>query len=137
MRVSTKGRYGLRVMMELAMRQGGGPAMVADLARAQALPAKYLHVLLGSLRAAGLVRALRGPNGGYELARDPRTIPALEVVEALEGRIQLAPPDEEGATAELWESCAGALSGALRGITLAALADRQRQVLAQHDHWAI
>lgn len=146
MKVSTKGRYGLRVMMELALRSGHGTVLVADLAQAQDLPPKYLHVLLGSLRAAGLVRTLRGPNGGYELARDPGRITAKDVVEALEGRIQFAATGEEGracgrggpcATQELWEEAARALSEVLAGTTLATLAERQRHLQVQGDNWAI
>jgi Rrf2 family cysteine metabolism transcriptional repressor len=140
MKVSTKGRYGLRVMMELALQYGRGPVLVADLAQAQDLPPKYLHVLLGGLRAAGLVRTLRGPNGGYELARDPGSITALEVVEALEGKIELAAPrkgHQISATQELWEAATAAMAQVLGSSTLAALADRHRQLQVQHDHWTI
>lgn len=146
MKVSTKGRYGLRVMMELALQYGRGTVLVGDLAQAQDLPPKYLHVLLGSLRASGLVRTVRGPNGGYELARDPSRITALEVVEAMEGKIQLAACGEEGkgcakgglcATQELWEATGKAMTEVLGATTLTNLADRHRQLRSQHDHWAI
>lgn len=150
MRVSTKGRYGLRVMIELAVRQGEGPILVQALADAQDLPPKYLHVLLGTLRASGLVRATRGPNGGYELALSPTHITALEVVEALEGRMALsACGDEEGgnccargdkcAARELWDEASGALTQVLGGSTLAQLAEREKQFRSQDpaDHYAI
>jgi len=146
MKVSTKGRYGLRVMMELALQYGRGTVLVGDLAQAQDLPPKYLHVLLGSLRASGLVRTVRGPNGGYELARDPSRITALEVVEAMEGKIQLAACGEEGkacnrgglcATQELWEATAQAMTDVLGAATLTTLADRHLQLRSQHDHWTI
>lgn len=142
MKVSTKGRYGLRVMMELALQYGRGTVLVGDLAQAQNLPPKYLHVLLGNLRASGLVRAIRGPNGGYELARDPARITALEVVEAMEGKVELASGGEEGrpgpcATQELWEATTQAMTDVLGASTLATLADRHRQLQAQHDHWTI
>lgn len=150
MRVSTKGRYGLRVMIELAIRQGEGPILVQDLASAQDLPPKYLHVLLGTLRATGLVNATRGPNGGYALAKDAARITALEVVEALEGRMALsACAEEEGGTCcargrtcsakELWDEASLALTSVLGSRTLAMLAERERQLRAQDpaDHYSI
>jgi len=146
MKVSTKGRYGLQVMIELALQYGRGTVLVGDLAKAQDLPPKYLHVLLGSLRASGLVRTVRGPNGGYELARDPSRITALEVVEAMEGRIELTNSNEDGissmkqgasAAKELWEQTAKAMSDVLGAFTLSDLADRQRKLQGINDHWAI
>ena len=86
MNVSAKVRYGLQLMVELALRHGSGPVLVPVIAERQRLPGKYLHVLLGSLKAAGLVRAQRGPSGGCERARHPAGISALEVIQALEGR---------------------------------------------------
>ena len=132
MKVSTKGRYGLRVMIELALQAGKGPVLVGILAEAQDLPPKYLHILLGSLRAAGLVRASRGPNGGYELAREASQITALEVVETLEGRILLSECGGHcarmGACAAqgVWEEAAASMAGVLGSYTLADLAERQR-----------
>lgn len=150
MRVSTKGRYGLRVMIELAIRHGEGPILVQELAEAQHLPPKYLHVLLGTLRASGLVRATRGPNGGYELALFPGNISALSVVEALEGRMALsACGDEEGggcctrgdtcAARELWDSASNALTQILSSRNLAQLAEREQQLRRQDpaDHYTI
>ena len=75
MRVSTKGRYGLRIMVELALRHGSGPVLVTTIAQNQDLPGKYIHVLVGGLKAAGLITAVRGPNGGLELARIPPASP--------------------------------------------------------------
>ena len=98
MKVSTKGRYGLRIMMELALQQGNGPVLVSTIAENQSLPGKYIHVLVGGLKAAGLVRAVRGPNGGLVLARDAARITPLDVVTALEGR--LAEPPAPGAPPE-------------------------------------
>jgi len=137
-------------MIELTIQQGRGPILVQELADAQALPPKYLHVLLGTLRAAGLVRATRGPNGGYELGRDGASITALSVVEALEGRMALTGcGDEEGgacctrgqvcAAKELWDRASDALTTVLASETLAQLAERELQLRAQDpaDHYAI
>jgi Rrf2 family protein len=83
--MSTKGRYGLRVMVELASRFGHGPVLVEDIAKNQEISGKYIHVLVAGLKSAGLVCAVRGPNGGYKLTRSPANITALDV-SALEGK---------------------------------------------------
>ncbi len=133
MKVSTRGRYGLRIMVELAVQHGSGPVQVTTIAQNQELPGKYIHVLVGGLKAAGLVTAVRGPNGGLELAREPRTITPLDVVEALEGRISAADCTQEPGlcrraadcvTRDVWCELAAAMEDALRRHTLADLADR-------------
>lgn len=133
MKVSTKGRYGLRIMVELAVHHGSGPVLVTTIARNQQLPGKYIHVLVGGLKAAGLVTAVRGPNGGLELAREPRSITPLDVVEALEGRISAADctldPELCGraadcVTRDVWCELAAAMEASLRRHTLADLAER-------------
>lgn len=133
MKVSTKGRYGLRVMMELALRGGQGPVLVGALAESQDISAKYIHVLMGSLKTAGLVRALRGPNGGYELARDPAGITLLEVVSALESDLLSgAGPKRQAlvhgvpsAAEAVWIELGTAISESLARQTLKDLAERQ------------
>ena len=133
MKVSTKGRYGLRIMMELALQQGSGPVLVSTIAENQALPGKYIHVLVGGLKAAGLVRAVRGPNGGLVLARDAARITPLDVVTALEGRLAegQAPdsPPEAGASSvarDVWSDLIQAMEASLSRRTLADLADEER-----------
>jgi len=132
MKVSTKGRYGLRIMVELAVHHGTGPVQVTTIASNQRLPAKYIHVLVGGLKAAGLVTAVRGPNGGLELAREPSRITPLDVVEALEGRLSNEgapdPYDLGGADVarDVWAEMALAMEASLRRHTLADLADQAR-----------
>lgn len=146
MKVSTKGRYGLRVMMELAARYGQGPVMVEDIARSQSLSGKYIHVIAGGLRTAGLIRAVRGPAGGYELARTPATITALDIVSALEG--SLAPVDcvadacscprsSACVSREVWQDVATAVEGVLKGRTLEDLVRRQQAVTQGPVNWEI
>lgn len=105
MRISTKGRYGLRAMIDLALHQGEGPVMMRAITERQGIPRKYLHALLTSLRKAELVRSVRGSRGGYVLARDPSRISAREVVEALEGRIKLVDCRERGSLCKMYGSC--------------------------------
>ena len=84
---STRGEYGVRLMVELARHHGSGPVSLSEMAEHEALPRPYLEQLVVSLRAAGLVVSTRGARGGYELARDPSRIRMSEVITALEGPI--------------------------------------------------
>lgn len=138
MKGSAKGRYGLQLMVELALQAGRGPILVDVVARRYDLPAKFLRVLLGNLKAAGLIKVLRGPNGGCELARHPSHISALEVIEALEGRlgaVETPANATAGARAirELWNHSTEAARTVLGSTTLADLAARQ-QALEVDSH---
>jgi len=133
LKISTKGRYGLRAMIELAQAPAGMPVLMADIAHAQGLSRKYLHALLVSLRNAGLVHSVRGAGGGYVLAREPETIRALEVLEALEGELAVNPCLERGspcsrsrrcAARRLWVEVNRAVVETLDRFTLADLAGR-------------
>lgn len=135
MKMSTKGRYGLRVMMELASHFGRGPLLVADIAKNQSISGKYIHVLVANLKSAGLVRAVRGPSGGYELARNPSRITALEVIFALEGTsapvacvvdASSCSRADLCAARDVWCEVASAVDGVLAGLTLERLASNQR-----------
>jgi Rrf2 family transcriptional regulator, cysteine metabolism repressor len=134
MKMSTKGRYGLRVMVELAFHYGRGPLLVETIARNQGISGKYIHVLVTSLRAAGLVRAVRGPNGGYELTRNPSRVTALEVVSALEGKnapaecvsdASVCSRADQCAARDVWCEVASAIDGVLSGFTLEQLSLKQ------------
>ena len=74
MKGSANGRYGLQFMVELAGHAGHGPVLVDVIAERQGLPAKFLRVLLGGLKADGLIKVQRGPSGGCELAKHPSHI---------------------------------------------------------------
>jgi Rrf2 family protein len=135
MKMSTKGRYGLRVMAELAGRYGQGPVPADVIARNQDISGKYIHLLVMVLRSAGLVRSVRGPGGGYELARKPSSITALDVVSALEGSsapaecvtdAEYCPRAGRCATRDVWRDVSSAVDGVLSGITLEQLSARQR-----------
>ena len=88
-KLSTKGRYGVRAMVDLAKRFGEGPVLVRSIAERQEISGKYLHALLASLKSAKLVRSVRGSGGGYALARAPEEIMLNEILEALEGPFSL------------------------------------------------
>ena len=132
MRITTRGRYGLRAMVEMARSQNGGPVMMRQITERQRIPRKYLHSLLTDLRKNGLIRSLRGSRGGYVLARDPEKITAREIIEILEGKIKLVDCREHGGPCKMYRSCAtralwadlgDLLRDRLDGVTLAQLAD--------------
>jgi Rrf2 family protein len=122
-------------MMELAAHYGRGPVPVETIARNQEISGKYIHTLALGLKSAGLVRAVRGPSGGYELARDPSTITALEAVSALEGQLapvecvadsSVCPRAPRCAAHDLWRGVKSAVDGVLSGLTLEELAMEAR-----------
>ncbi len=89
LRLSTRGRYGLRALIEIARRGNNGPVHMGDIANNQEFSRKYLHALLTSLKEAGIVRSRRGARGGYLLAKEPSDIRMSDVFEALEGRLSI------------------------------------------------
>jgi Rrf2 family transcriptional regulator, cysteine metabolism repressor len=136
MKVSTRGRYGLRVMIDLVASYGRGPVLVDALAAAEQISANYIHVLMGALKTAGLVRSARGRGGGHELARDPGTVTALEVVAALEGPcasvdcvVAASACSRSGncVARGVWSRVTDAVESVLGSVTLAALAEQQQR----------
>ena len=85
MKLSMKGDYGIRALVDLAEHFGEGPVQSRDIAQRQAIPEPYLDQLLTILRKAGLIHSRRGPQGGHILAREPGEVSLSEVVAALEG----------------------------------------------------
>ena len=131
---STRGEYGVRLMVELARHCGDGPVSLSEMADHEDLPRPYLEQLVVSLREAGLVTSTRGAHGGYELTRAPQDIRMSEVLRALEGPIApmiCATDDPEHALIcdrssrctvnVLWVRVRDAISGALESMTLADL----------------
>ena len=89
MKISTKGRYGLRILIDLAMHDPGKPRMLKDIAQSQQISEKYISRLVIDLRRAKLVRSVRGVNGGFHLAKLPEEITLLEILETMEGPISV------------------------------------------------
>lgn len=132
MRFSSKERYGLRFMVELARRYGQGPVSLAQAAEAEGLPEAYLEQIAISLRGAGLISSARGAHGGYTLARPPTEINVGDVIRALEGAIVTIPcvAEEVGvpcgredicAARNVWQVVSHRLGDTLDAITLASL----------------
>ena len=136
MKVSTKGDYGVRALVELAHHYGQGPVQSAEIAARQEVPEPYLDQLLTTLRRAGFIRSVRGPQGGHALIREPHEVRLSEVMLALEG--SLAPlacvddPDactKEGGCVqrEVWERVRDATVEILEHVSIGDLADKERQ----------
>ena len=93
MQLSKKSRYGLRALIDLASAPQNQYVSLSNIAERGEIPAQFLEQVFASFRRAGLVKALKGPQGGYQLARNPKYITAAEILEILEGSYQIA--DEE------------------------------------------
>lgn len=135
MRVSTKGDYGIRALVELAHHHGAGPVQSAEIARRQCIPEPYLDQLLTTLRRAGFIRSVRGPQGGHALVRDPADIRLCQVIEALEGTLSpIGWLDDDSCTnpgknaqREVWERVRQATVEILTGVSIADLAEKERE----------
>ena len=136
MKVSTKGDYGVRALVELAHHYGEGPVQSAEIAARQQVPEPYLDQLLTTLRRAGFIRSVRGPQGGHALIREPGEIKLSEVMTALEG--SLAPiacvDDPEACTRtggcvqrDVWLRVRDATVEILESVSIADLAEKERQ----------
>ncbi len=90
MRLSTKGRYGVRAMVDLTLYYGQGPILLKDIAKRQEISKKYLESIITSLKIAGLVKSIRGPHGGYILAKPPAQIKLNQIIKVLEGSLSPA-----------------------------------------------
>ena len=132
--VSTRGEYGMRLMVDLARHWGQGTVSLHAVAQREALPEAYLEQLVATLRRAGLVTGKRGAGGGYVLARDPSSVTAGDVVRALEGPLEPQICTAEGdpvlncireqdcGTRLVWLRLQSTIATALDSMTLAELA---------------
>ena len=130
MLVSTRSRYGLKIMYELALHYGGDPVFLKDIARTHRISEKYLSKLVIPLRGVSLITSFRGAHGGYSLARDPRTITLREIVQALEGDISASAAPRKTREADegyphpadaVWRTLERTVNDALEKITLESL----------------
>jgi len=124
LKISTKGRYGLTIMIELAKNFGEGPTSLKAIAQANNLSEHYLEQLIAPLRNAGLVKSIRGAYGGYILADEPSKITAGDVIRVLEGPIIIVEgiEEENPAQQELWIRIRDAIKNVLENTSLEDLA---------------
>lgn len=133
MKLSTRSRYGVRMMIDLAAHYGDKPVFLKDIAAREVISEKYLSLIVIPLKSAGLIRAVRGAQGGYLLAREPQKISLRDIVEAVDGviclvncvknpnacdRVSVCP------TRDLWSTLGDRISETLAGVTLDQLAKK-------------
>ncbi len=138
-RISTRGRYALRAMVDLALHSNDGPVLRHNIAARQGISAAYIAQLFQRLCASGLADGVKGPGGGYILARDAATISAGDVIQAVEGPVavvQCTLPGNETfcnrmdrcTTFPLWKRLSATISEVLDSVTLQDLCDEARQL---------
>jgi len=127
MKLSTRTRYGMRALLELAIAHNAGPLQIKMIAQRQNISNKYLEQLVSMLKTAGLVRSIRGPHGGYVLARPPEEIKLSDVFRTLEGPVltvecveneNVCPSHADCATRKLWVQMNDAILSVLENKTL-------------------
>ncbi len=142
MKISTKGRYALRLMLDLAVYNTGAPISLKDVAKRQQISEKYLEQIISLLNKAGFVRSVRGPQGGYMLAKDPGEYTVGRILRLTEG--DLAPVscvEADGmdcerrqgcVTVRIWEKLTEAINGVVDHITLADMVEWQMEKADQY-----
>ena len=146
-RVTTRGQYGVKAMFELALRSAEHPVPLREIAERQGLPEHYLEQLIGPLRKAGLVRSVRGAQGGYMLGRDPAEITIGDILRVLEGPIAptecavddpaataYCPDGEDCVIRGVWLRIRDAINEVVDSITLAELCEKERARSAERRY---
>ncbi len=130
MKLSTKGRYAVTAMLDLALHQNRGPVILADISQGQGISLSYLEQLFAHLRRAQLVTGVRGPGGGYRLARSAQAITVADIIVAVddngdapESQCESKPNGARCLTHDLWSELSAQIYDFLNGITLAELAN--------------
>lgn len=118
MKLSTRGRYGVRLMLDLALSQGNGPVLLREIAQRQEISEKYLWQLINPLKAAGLIKSIRGAHGGYLLAKKPEEVNLKQILSVLEGPLCLVDCVEQPSACDRSPSCIAhdVWAGAAQGI---------------------
>ena len=137
MKISTKGRYALRLMLDLALHDNDAPVRIKDIAARQDISDKYLEQIISSLNKAGYVKSIRGPQGGYKLAKDPSgytvgrilrlTEGSLAPVACLDDEVNKCDRQETCATLKLWQQLDDAIKSVVDTVTLADLVEWQEE----------
>jgi Rrf2 family transcriptional regulator, iron-sulfur cluster assembly transcription factor len=134
MRLTTKGRFAVTAMIDVAMHGAKDPVTLAGISERQSISLSYLEQLFGKLRRRELVESVRGPGGGYHLAREATKVTVADIISAVEetldstqcGGRENCHDNHRCMTHELWEELNTTVYGFLSGVTLAQLVDKQR-----------
>jgi Rrf2 family protein len=139
MAITQKSKYALRATLELSLRYGHGPVSIGEIARAQAIPARFLEAILAQLKRAALVESRRGNEGGYVLARPPTLISVGDVLRVVQGALadpEVANRGQAGMPqafqaifGPIWEAAVRAGSAIYDGVTFQTLVERYRVAL--------
>ena len=135
MRLTTKGRFAVTAMLDLALREGTGPVTLAGISKRQHISLSYLEQLFGKLRRRSLVDSVRGPGGGYTLARSVAQISVAEIIHAVDepldatqcGGLENCQEEQRCMTHELWSALNGKMFDYLTSVKLAELVAKQRE----------
>ncbi len=136
MKLSTRGRYGTRALLELSLHWGEGPVLLRDIAKRQQISLPYLEHLITPLIAGGIVRSIKGPKGGISLAKNPREIKLGEVMQLLEGSVvpvecvtnpEVCSRSKLCVTRDIWSELKKAIDEVLDSTTLQGLVERHRK----------
>jgi Rrf2 family protein len=134
MRISAKGEYAIKAVLDLTLRHGRGLIPIQEIAARQSIPQRYLEHVLLALKRAGVLTSKRGAAGGYHLTRAPEELTVGAVLRAVEGahapfesHVRERHARDGADLAELWEDIADAVAKVVDGLTFAELADRVRQ----------
>ena len=136
MKLSTRGRYATRALLDLALHQGEGPALLKDIAQRQQISLRYLEHLITPLIAGGILRSTRGARGGVWLTKSPEEIRLSEVIQLVEGPLsivecinnpEICSRSAFCVTRDVWSELKKAMNGVLESTTLQDLVERQRQ----------
>ena len=139
MKITTKGRYALRLLLEVALHQHQGPVTLSDIAKRQKISQPYLWHVVTPLTAAGILRVKRGSQGGYVLARKPSEISIRDIVDVLEGSVTFVADQKVEAknrnsvymvTHKAWVELENKIADVLAGITLEDLLARHHEAEA-------
>jgi Rrf2 family protein len=137
-KLSTRGRYGVRLMLELALHYGEGPVLLKEIADRQGISEKYLWRLINPLKTTGLVNSQRGAHGGYVLGKAPEAISLKAILQILEGPLCLVDCVDDPAlcerspsciSREIWGEASKDMQRSLQDTTLAAMVERQKEKL--------
>ena len=144
MRLTTKGRFAVTAMIDVAMHNGEGPVTLAGVADRQKISLSYLEQLFGKLRRYGLVDSVRGPGGGYNLARPATSVSVADIITAVDepidatkcGGKENCQDDKRCMTHELWANLNAHIFTFLRSVTLEQLVRQQdkQEVAVLQDH---
>jgi Rrf2 family protein len=140
MKLSTRSRYGIRALIDIALNSDGKPVLLRDVARRQMISTMYLEHLITPLISAGIIRTTRGAKGGVWLAKEPREITLTEIIQLLEG--SMAPVEcvddsnycsrcDSCITRNVWIDLKNAMTKVLNSTTLEDLAEREKQRISE------